>query len=64
VSSGVYNAYNQLALAILGLTPYAMGEHTETEGPGLLTGLIGGVGRGAGSVIGANMGAKMFKKRG
>ena len=55
VRSDVYNPYNQLALAILGLTPYAYGENTETEGPGLLTGLMGGLGQGAGQAAGAKM---------
>lgn len=55
VRSDVYNPYNQLALAILGLTPYAFGENTETKGPGLLTGLLGGMSGGIGQGVGARI---------
>ena len=50
--SAAYNPNTQLALALLGLSPYSYGTNTESEGAGLGYGMLTGFAQGLGSAVG------------
>lgn len=58
---GSYNpAYNPMvamAFNLLGLQPYSYGQNTKSEssGPGIVTGFLGGVGQGLGTMLGGKL---------
>ena len=49
VANPAYNPQYRLALALLGLTPYAIGATTTSSGPGLGFGILSGMAEGAGA---------------
>jgi hypothetical protein len=51
-SNQAYNPYVNIALSLLGYSPYTYGENTQTSGGGILSNFIGGAGQGAGQVAG------------
>lgn len=53
VSNAAYNPNTQLALSLLGLTPFSYGANTQSSGAGLGYGALSGASQGLGSALGA-----------